>query len=114
MSSNPRDLVPCSYLGEKGPCTKMCYRGRCHIHKKQVSLPLCAACGKRGTSSKTGICATIATGCRWRAQARSRALKAEAEMDAYIDALIKNFNASAIDATPCPPPIPAAGATPAA
>ena len=110
--SNPRDLVPCSYLGEKGPCNKMCYRGRCHIHKKQASLTLCIRCGARGTSSKTKICATIATGCRWAAQHATRRLKAEAELDRYLGALIETFNATTIKT--CPPPAPAAGATPAA
>ena len=111
--SNPRDLVPCSYLGEKGPCTKMCYRGRCHIHKNRASLALCTRCGERGTSSKTGICATIATGCRWHAQHAARRMKAEAEMDRHIAALIESIYGTGIE-PPCPPQTPAAGATPAA
>ena len=107
-------LNNCAYVGQKGLCGRPCFRTVCYLHTGRKSLPLCSACGKRGTKSKTGYCQEIDTGCRWRAQHAARRLKAEADMDAYIDALIKNFNASSIDATPCPPPVPAAGATPAA
>ena len=101
--TNPRGLIPCTYVGQKGPCTKLCYRGRCHIHRKKESLTLCSRCGKFGTRSKTGICATIATGCRWAAQVRSKKLKAEVDdMDAYVDALIESFDAST-NVPPCPP-----------
>jgi hypothetical protein len=44
----------------------------------------------RGTTSKTGICAAIETGCRWKAQARCHKMKAE--IDAYVDALIESFD----------------------
>ena len=92
---------------QKGVCGRPCFRTVCYLHTGRKSLPLCAACGKRGTSSRTGYYQEISTGCRWRAQHAARRLKAEADMDRYIGALIDIFNAS----LPCPPPVPAAGAT---
>ena len=106
-------LNECSYVGQKGVCGRPCFRTVCYLHTGRKSLPLCAACGKRGTSSRSGYCQEISTGCRWKSQARCRALKAEADIDRYIAAIIDSFNASAIE-PPCPPQTPAAGATPAA
>lgn len=107
MPTNPRNLIPCSYIGQKGPCTKMCYRGRCHIHSKKESLPLCTKCQVRGTKSKTGICAH--GDCLWASQWRSRTMKAAVdEMDAYVEELIRTFDASKctcarhVDACPAP------------
>ena len=106
--TNSRNLIPCTYIGIKGPCTKMCYRGRCHIHGKKTSLTLCTRCGKAGTKSKTGICATRATGCLWAAQHASRKMKAEKDsMEAYIEELIRTFDASQV----CPQACLAAGVT---
>ena len=109
MSTNHRNLIPCTYIGQKGPCTKMCYRGRCHIHSKKRSLALCTRCGLRGTSSKSGICAH--GDCLWASQWRTRKMKAESraladDMDAYVEELIRTFDASKIDgtSTTCPAP----------
>jgi hypothetical protein len=105
MSTNHRNLIPCTYIGQKGPCTKMCYRGRCHIHSKKRSLALCTRCGVRGTRSNTGICAH--GDCLWASQWRSRKMKAAVDdMDAYVEELIRTFDASKIDgtSTTCPAP----------
>jgi ribosome-binding protein aMBF1 (putative translation factor) len=108
------DLLPkCSYVAEKGVCGKPCFRGICAAHAGRTSLTLCTRCGKFGTRSKTGICNSIETGCRWRAQYSSRKTKkARDDMDAYIDDLIESFNASRIDvpSIPCPPAQPDSGA----
>ena len=103
-------LNECSYVGQKGVCGRPCFRTVCYLHTGRKSLPLCAACGKRGTTSN---CQEISTGCRWKSQARCRVLKAEADaLDAYVQALLDSYNSSAIK--PCPPPAPVDGATPAA
>ena len=92
-TTNPRNLIPCTYIGQKGPCTKLCYRGRCYIHTKKESLSLCTKCGVRGTRSNTGICAY--GDCLWASQWLSRKMKAEREsMDAYITELIETFDSS--------------------
>jgi hypothetical protein len=104
-------LNECSYVGQKGVCGRPCFRTVCYLHTGRKSLPLCAACGKRGTTSRSGYCQEISTGCRWKSQARCRALKAGADaLDAYVQELIDSFNASAIESS-CPPPLPAAGVT---
>ena len=84
-------LNNCAYVGQKGVCGRPCFRKVCYLHTRRKSLPLCSACGKRGTTSRTGYCQEISTGCRWRAQHAARRLKAEADMDHYIGALIKSF-----------------------
>ena len=108
-------LPKCSYIGTKGVCGKPCFRGVCSAHLNRKSLPLCTICGVRGTTSKTGICAALETGCRWKAQVRCHKMKAEADaeraaLDAYVDALIESFNPDTIS-VPCPPVWPADGVT---
>ena len=83
-----RNLVPCTFIGLKGPCPNQCYRGRCSRHTSKKSLPLCKSCCKLGTNASHGYCANIESGCRWKAQYHSRVLKADRETwDVYIDFL---------------------------
>ena len=85
-------LNRCSYVGQKGVCGKPCFREVCGEHTKRKSLPLCSICGVRGTTSKTGICNFIGTGCRWKSQVRSHKMKASADdMDKYVEWLIDTF-----------------------
>ena len=102
MPQRNLDLVPCTFIGVKGPCTNQCFRGRCSRHKNKTTLTLCKHCGKRGTLAAHGYCASVESGCRWKAQHQSRVLKAERESwDAYLDDLIETFDASALE--PCSP-----------
>ena len=88
MSQRNLDLVPCTFIGLKGACTNQCFRGRCSRHKGKTTLTLCLHCGKRGTTAAHGYCASVESGCRWKAQHHSRVLKAERESwDAFIDSL---------------------------
>jgi hypothetical protein len=83
-----RNLIPCTYIGLKGPCANQCYRGRCSRHTTRKSLTLCLHCKKLGTTASHGHCASIQSGCRWMAQHKSRVIKADREAwDAYIDSL---------------------------
>ena len=89
MSRRNLDLIPCTYIGLKGACTKPCFRGLCNRHKNRTALTLCKHCGKRGTNAPHGYCAGIEEGCRWKAQHASRVLKAERESwDAYLDEIL--------------------------
>ena len=81
----------CSYIGQKGVCGRRCFRGLCaaHIHRK--SLALCSNCKVRGTTSKTGVCQSIESGCKWKAQYISTKMKAATDaMDAFIDSLVED------------------------
>ena len=85
-------LPKCSYLTLKGVCGKPCFRGLCSVHINRKSLTLCSNCGVRGTTSKTGICAALETGCRWKAQVRCHKMKAAADsMEAFIDSLVEDY-----------------------
>ena len=86
-------LNRCSFVGTKGLCNRPCYRAVCYVHTKRTSLPLCTHCGARGTTSKTGICAAIATKCRWRSQVRLHQMQAaDAQLEAYVQELIETFD----------------------
>ena len=88
MPQRQFDLPKCSYVGLKGVCGASCFRGVCGVHRGRKSLTLCLSCGIRGTSAPHGYCASVESGCRWKAQHYSRVLKAEHEAwDAYIDSL---------------------------
>jgi len=111
MPQRNLDLVPCTFIGVKGPCTNQCFRGRCSRHKNKTTLTLCKHCGKRGTLAAHGYCTSVESGCRWKAQHQSRVLKAERESwDAYLDDLIETFDASALE--PCMPIPGGSGALP--
>jgi hypothetical protein len=97
MPQRKTELPKCSYIGLKGLCGKPCFRGLCSPHRNRKSLALCSNCGVRGTTSKTGVCAALETGCRWKAQVRCHKMKAAADdMDAYVVALIDSFEPSSI------------------
>lgn len=88
MPQRQFDLPKCSYVGQKGVCGQPCFRGVCGAHRNRKSLTLCLHCGKRGTTAAHGYCASVESGCRWKAQHHSRVLKAERESwDAFIDSL---------------------------
>jgi len=97
-------LNACTYIGQKGICGRPCFRDVCYLHTGRKSLPLCSGCGKRGTSSKTGYCQEVSTGCRSRAQQGARRLKNEADLDLYLATMIKRFYASSLDEASCSPP----------
>ena len=83
-----RNLVPCSFVGLKGPCPNRCYRGVCSRHTGKKSLTLCTGCSQLGTNAPHGYCVNVESGCRWKGQHQSRVLKANRESwDAYIDSL---------------------------
>ena len=83
-----RGLIPCTFIGLKGPCPNQCYRGLCFRHTGKKSLALCKHCGERGTTTAHGYCMNVESGCRWKAQHHSRVLKADREAwDKYIDSL---------------------------
>ena len=81
---------------------RMCYRGRCHIHSKKDSLPLCTRCGIHGTNSKTGICYHVDTGCRLHVRHLNKKVAKATALDARIQDLI---DASKPDALIQRPPV---------
>jgi len=42
-------------------------------------MTLCTHCGNKGTTTPHGFCASVASGCLWKARYASRLLKAERE-----------------------------------
>ena len=56
--------LPCMKNGENSNKTK------CHFHQRRVNVP-CKNCGN-GTHSKTGYCANLSTGCRYKAMYQTR------------------------------------------
>lgn len=91
MVQRNTELPKCSYLTLKGVCGKPCFRGLCSAHRKRKTLARCSNCGVRGTTSKTGICSALDTGCRWKAQVQCHKMKAAADsMEALIDILAED------------------------
>ena len=89
MPSNPKHTNSCPYIGRKGRCGRPCFRDTCSIHVGKKSLTLCRSCGVAGTSTPHGYCATVKTGCLWKAQHASRVLKKENDLwEAYIEDII--------------------------
>ena len=100
MVYTSKSLPECTYIGRNGICGRRCFRGICSYHINRKSLTMCLHCKVRGTTSKTGICQSIESGCRWKAQYASTMLKATVDsMDTYIDSIVDEFNAAQVAAT---------------
>ena len=76
----PKVHQKCDYIKRDGEvCGQYCMkqetanRTKCHSHQRHINTA-CLNCG-RGTHSKTGYCASMESGCRYKAIYRSRLQK---------------------------------------
>ena len=79
MPTHSNNLNQCSFIGYKGLCGRRCYRDVCSVHIDKKPMTLCKHCGIKGTTTPHGFCASLASGCLWKAHYASRLLKAARE-----------------------------------
>ena len=79
MPTHSNNLNQCSFIGYKGLCGRRCYRDVCSVHIDKKPMTLCKHCGIKGTTTPHGFCASVASGCLWKAHYASRLLKAARE-----------------------------------
>ena len=79
MPTHSNNLSQCSFIGYKGLCGRRCYRDVCSVHIDKKPMTLCKHCGIKGTTTPHGFCASVASGCLWKAHYASRLLKAARE-----------------------------------
>ena len=77
--THSNNLNQCSFIGYKGLCGRRCYRDVCSVHIDKKPMTLCKHCGIKGTTTPHGFCASVASGCLWKAHYASRLLKAARE-----------------------------------
>ena len=88
MPTHSNNLNQCSFIGYKGLCGRRCYRDVCSVHIDKKPMTLCKHCGIKGTTTPHGFCASVASGCLWKAHYASRLLKAERDSTSAREELL--------------------------